>query len=212
MKNLSLIIIAFLIFSMMITFWERTSIKEVTIGQQVWMTENLDTEKFQNGDPILQARSSGEWKAYANDGTPAWCYYEKNPLNGKKHGKLYNWYAVNDPRGLAPNGWHIPNNDEWRTLADYLGGDDIAGNKMKSKNAWSDYGNGTNESGFNGFPSGYCLEDGSFTNMGKFGFWWSLTENDEVIAWYSSLFYKNSYLSIHHFSKSFGFSVRCIKN
>jgi uncharacterized protein (TIGR02145 family) len=88
----------------------------ITIGTQVWMTENLNVEKFRNGDPIPEAKTEGEWKAYGEAGEAAWCNYDNDPKNGEKYSKLYNWYAVSDPRGLAPQGWHIPSDEEWGCL------------------------------------------------------------------------------------------------
>ena len=118
--------------------------KEVPIGKQVWMTKNLDVAKFRNGDPIPEAKTDEEWVKAGENEQPAWCNYDNNPANGSKYGKLYNWYAVNDPRGLEPQGWHIPSNDEWTVLTDYLGGELNAGAKMKSKTGWAEDGNGTN--------------------------------------------------------------------
>ena len=115
---------------------------EVTIGNQVWMTKNLNVDKFRNGDVIPEAKSEEEWKKAGEEGKPAWCYYENDPANGAKYGKLYNWYAVNDLRGLAPEGYHVPTNDEWTVLIDYLGGGEVAGKKMKSKSGWDSYTTG----------------------------------------------------------------------
>jgi uncharacterized protein (TIGR02145 family) len=94
----------------------------VTIGKQIWSSKNLDVEYFRNGDPIPQAKTCEEWKLASENKKPIWCYYFFDPNNGKLYGKLYNWYAVNDPRGLAPIGWHIPEYSEWKQLIDYLGG------------------------------------------------------------------------------------------
>jgi uncharacterized protein (TIGR02145 family) len=102
----------------------------VTIGTQVWMTKNLDVSTFRNGDPIPEAKTDEEWKKAGENKQPAWCYYDNDPANGAKYGKLYNWYAVNDSRGLAPVGYHIPSDAEWTKLEVFLGAD--AGNKMKS--------------------------------------------------------------------------------
>jgi uncharacterized protein (TIGR02145 family) len=93
----------------------------VTIGSQVWMTKNLNVEKFRNGDPIPEARTNLEWEEAGKEGQPAWCYYDNDPSNGFKYGKLYNWYAINDTRGLAPEGWHIPNIEEWEELDSKVG-------------------------------------------------------------------------------------------
>ena len=103
----------------------------VTIGTQVWMTENLDVAEFRNGDPIPEAKSNDEWFRAGREGKPAWCYYNNNSENGFKYGKLYNWYAVNDTRGLAPDGWRIPTDKDWVILAKYLRGYSWAG--MKSE-------------------------------------------------------------------------------
>ena len=114
----------------------------VTIGKQVWMTKNLDVSTFRNGDPIPEAKTDEAWKAAGENKQPAWCYYDNDPKNGTKYGKLYNWYAVNDPRGLAPAGYHIPTDAEWTVLTNYLGGEDVAGKKMKSTSGWDSYTTG----------------------------------------------------------------------
>ena len=103
----------------------------VTIGTQIWTTKNLDVSTFRNGDVIPQASTDEAWKAAGENKQPAWCYYDNDTANASKYGKLYNWYAVNDPRGLAPAGYHIPTDAEWTVLTDYLGGYGIAGKKMK---------------------------------------------------------------------------------
>jgi hypothetical protein len=94
---------------------------EVTIGSQVWMTKNLDVATFRNGDPIPQAKTYEEWEKAGENKQPAWCYYDNDPANGAKYGKLYNWYTVADPRNVCPVGWHVPTDAEWTVLTDYLG-------------------------------------------------------------------------------------------
>lgn len=111
--------------------------KTVTIGAQVWMAANLNVSTFRNGDAIPQVTSDAEWEAAGENKQPAWCYYDNDPKNGTKYGKLYNWYAVNDPRGLAPAGYHVPTDAEWTTLDNFLGDD--AGNKMKSTSGWENW-------------------------------------------------------------------------
>jgi uncharacterized protein (TIGR02145 family) len=103
----------------------------VTIGTQVWTTKNLDVSTFRNGDVIPQASTDEAWEAAGENKQPAWCYYDNDTANASKYGKLYNWYAVNDPRGLAPAGYHIPSDAEWTVLTDFLGDEGIAGKKMK---------------------------------------------------------------------------------
>lgn len=141
------------------------------------MARNLDLATFRNGDIIPEAKTAGEWNAYNQAFEPAWCYNNYNPIDGIKYGKLYNWYAVNDKRGLAPRGWHIPSDKEWAVLSDFLGGDDIAGAKMKSKNDWIENGNGTNSSGFTGLPVDGVDGTGSFPEIGSGTSWWSSTEH-----------------------------------
>jgi uncharacterized protein (TIGR02145 family) len=111
----------------------------VTIGTQTWTTKNLDVATFRNGDPIPEAKTDEEWKAAVENKQPAWCYYDNKAANGNKYGKLYNWYAVVDARGLAPIGYHIPTDDEWTVLSTFLGGEDVAGKKMKSRSGWNSY-------------------------------------------------------------------------
>ena len=186
--------------------------KEVTIGNQVWMSQNLNMDKFRNGDPIPEAKTDEEWeKAYKNK-QPAWCYYDNDPANGAKYGKLYNWYAVNDLRGLAPVGYHIPTDEEWTVLTDYLGGEDVAGEKMKSTSGWAESGNGTNESGFSGLPGSTRNLFGTFVNIGKHGFWWSSTEVTTNNAWSRRLNYDKGDVHRRHFNKTLGFSVRCLRD
>lgn len=195
-------------------------IKYIVIGKQNWMSENLSVETFRNGDPIMNAKTSDEWYKAGDSRTPAWCYYENDMKNGKIYGRLYNWFAVNDPRGLAPKGWHIPGDEEWKQLSDYLGGDTIAGQFLKSKSGWKNNGNGNNKSGFNGLPGGsrsYMLSDGVgvFWQMSEYGYWWSRTKRDnEIIALAgyvvlssdTSGFYRNATSPEH------GLYVRCIKD
>jgi len=186
--------------------------KTVIIGNQVWMTENLNVDKFRNGDPIPQAKTNSEWEAAGNNHQPAWCYYMNDAKSGEKYGKLYNWYAVNDPRGLAPKGWHIPSDAEWKTLTNYLGGRETAGAKMKSKSGWLEEGNGTNRSGFSGYPGGFRYYNGIFSAPGRYGIWWSSAEYDTDNAWYHDLDYDNNYLGTETNFKEAGLSVRCLRD
>lgn len=189
----------------------------VTIGKQEWMTENLNVDKFLNGDPIPEAKTNGEWELASKNKQPAWCYYNNDPQYGAKYGKLYNWYAVTDPRGLAPVGYHIPSDEEWTILSGYLGGTLIAGKKMKGSYGWKDYngnayGNGTNECGFNGIPSGNRYGDGAFpTSSGDYGYWWSSSEFNTDLGNCRSLYFYYDRLSEHNYAKGIGFSVRCLK-
>ena len=185
----------------------------VNIGYQVWMVENLSTARFQNGDPIIEAKTNEEWIDAGNNGQPAWCYYENKPANGVKYGKLYNWFAVNDSRGIAPAGFHIPSDEEWTTLTDYLGYVN-AGKKMKTTTGWKYGVNGTNSSGFSGLPGGYRSENGTFFHIGGYGHWWSSSEygNGSSSAWDRTLNYDSETSYQHNSEKYKGFSVRCLRD
>jgi uncharacterized protein (TIGR02145 family) len=198
--------------------------KTAKIGNQVWMAENLKVIKFRNGDPIPEANSKQQWAYAARNAQPAWCYVEGDPTTSNKFGILYNWYAVNDSRGLAPEGWHIPSDYEWNEIADFLGGNEIAGIKMKSKEGWEGGFNGSNSSGFNGLPGGFCAGE-YYRTTGAGGYWWSSTELDNTNAFYYSLWwgrqldiqYYTEYFPDDHLYrdteiKSLGFSVRCVKD
>jgi uncharacterized protein (TIGR02145 family) len=193
---------------------EAMSFEEVTIGNQIWMAKNLDVSTFRNGDPIPEAKTNEEWEKAGENQQPAWCYYDNDPANGEKYGKLYNWYAVNDSRGLAPAGYHIPSDYEWTTLSDYLGGtaDTTAGTKMKSISGWEVNGNGTNESGFSGLPGGCRDDGGTFYGIGEYGNWWSSTEFSTASAPARGLFYYNSPVGRHYDGKEYGLSVRCLRD
>ena len=171
-----------------VTDTDGNTYKTVKIGNQVWMTENLNVIHFRNGDPISEARSDEEWDKAHKNNKPACCYYDNDPAKGEKYSKLYNWYSVNDPRGLAPKGWHIPTDKDWTVLTDYLGGNDVAGKKMKSTSGWSNNGNGTNESGFNGLSGGLRNANGSFYDIGGGGYWWSALEDGTNDAWGRGLY------------------------
>ena len=181
----------------------------VTIGNQVWTSKNLDVSTYRNGDVIPQVQDKNAW---ANLTTGAWCYYDNDPSNGTKYGKLYNWYAVNDPRGLAPNGYHIPTDEDWTKLTDYLGGVSEAGTKMKSTSGWSYYGNGTNSSGFLSLPGGTRANNGIFYSVGGNGYWWSSKENETYSAWARRLWCNGDFVSRDEGSKLSGHSVRCLRD
>ena len=175
-----------------------------------WATENLNVDRFRNGDIILEAKSEDEWNDAGFNEQPAWCYYDNNPANGVKYGKLYNWYAVNDPRALAPEGWHIPTEEEFKEFTDFLGVD--VGMKMKSTSGWNSNGNGSNSSGFSGLPGGFRSISGSFYKIGEIGCWWSARWLSANSAGNMSLFDKGSNVLKSSDYKPMGFSVRCVKD
>ena len=183
---------------------------EIKIGKQIWMKRNLDVDTFRNGDAIPQAKTDAEWRRAGEQGKPAWCYYENAGLYGEKYGKLYNWFAVNDLRGLAPEGWHVPSDKEWDELVEYLGGEEEAGKRMKTSHGWEDNGNGTDEVGFSGLPGGERNGLGTFDYIGEDGTWWSSTEAITNLAWSRTLIYESGDVSRDFNSKVFGFSVRCV--
>lgn len=190
---------------------EKDTVRELKIGDHTWMAENLSVEKFRNGDPIPQARTKRQWRKAAKTGEPAWCYYGSDSYLGKKNGKLYNWYAVNDPRGLAPEGWRIPTAEEWEQLVIHLGGKSTAGLNMKSTEDWKFNGNGTNSSGFNGLPAGLRNADGIYGFLGEYAKWWTLTEGDTKNAWSHYLCHGSKLAIKYYMNKGYGLSVRCIK-
>jgi hypothetical protein len=188
-----------------------TSPDVVTIGTQVWQSKNLDVVTYRNGDIIPQVTDRSAWGQLT---TGAWCWYANNSANGTTYGRLYNWYAVNDPRGLAPAGYHIPTEAEWTTLTNFLGGASVAGGKMKSTTNWQNPNIGaTNSSGFMGLPGGYrATPNEDFNQLGVVGKFWSSTGFDPSIA--SSLNLVNNSGEIYWIldSKGLGASVRCIKD
>jgi uncharacterized protein (TIGR02145 family) len=192
------------------------SYKTIKIGTQLWTKENLNVSKYRNGDLIPQVTDPTQW---ANLTTGAWCYYNNDPANGAVYGKLYNWYAVNDPRGLAPEGWHVPSNAEWTTLTTFLGGENVAGGKMKEigTSFWrSPNTQATNESGFTGLPANFRFVHGGFIpQIGYWGNWWSSSgEMDSWggVAWYLELNNSSGSVFKDKDGKNAGLSVRCVKN
>lgn len=192
---------------------ETKNIESLVIGEQNWMSKNLDVSTFQNGDLIPEVNNDADWEKAGKLKQPAWCYYNNDTANEKIYGKLYNWYAVTDKRGLAPKGWHIPNEAEWAKLAAELGGERKAGSKLKSVSGWKENGYGTNETGFTGLPAGFRTGEGAFFNLSMGGYWWSSTESMPATAWYHSVSYFLDYLSGEKSGdKEKGYSVRCIRD
>jgi uncharacterized protein (TIGR02145 family) len=193
---------------------------EVAIGSQVWMTHNLDVSHFRNGDSIPHAKTVEEWQEARKNRTPAWCHYNNDPANGPLYGKLYNWYAVSDPRGLAPEGWHVPYSREWEQLVDFLGGRmGVVGIKLRSKSGWVKERNGRNTTGFDALPGGVrdtgAMMDTNqgFGGLGIYGCWWSASgparSGDDL---YSFVLNKGKNSTIHWNDQGVGLSVRCVKN
>ena len=214
-----LILIPFLIFTIslkaQVTDKDGNNYTTVKIGKQQWMVENLDVSHFRNGDSIPEVENGADWQKAGDAGKPAWCYYKGDPANGKTYHKLYNWYAVNDSRGLAPTGWHIPSTSEWADITDYLGGGAIGGRHLKeaSTSHWASPNSGAdNSSGFTALPGGSRGFNGTFVNIGDNGYWWSSSEYDNSNAWNSFLLYSHNFVYWNYYYKLYGFSVRCVKD
>ena len=190
---------------------ERESVK---IGTQEWMQRNLDVTTYRNGDPIPEVEDQTRW-ATTTEG--AWCYYNKSSTNGDVYGKLYNWYAVNDPRGLAPKGWHVATDGEWEMLTDYIGAPDVTGGMLKEEGTvhWNSPNNiyTTSLSGYyRAVPGGYRERNGAFKSIRDVGSWWTSTSVNATNAWYRNI--TNYLINIKRLDsgKGNGMSVRCVKD
>jgi uncharacterized protein (TIGR02145 family) len=190
--------------------------KTVVIGKQEWFAENLRISKYNDGTPIPNVIDNTQW---SNLTTGAWCYYNNDDKYNAKYGKLYNWYAVskttNGNKNVCPVGWHVPKDDEWSVLKDYLGGAIIAGGKMKEviTTSWnSPNTDATNKSGFTGLPGGVRYGSGGYGNIGYSGFWWGSTENDTFNAWNRILDSSSGSAYRNDFNKTGGLSVRCLRD
>jgi len=187
---------------------------EVQIGTQVWMTKNLNVSRYRNGDVIPEVNSPTEW---ANLTTGAWCYYNNESVNGRIYGKLYNWYAVNDARGLAPVGWHIPNDEEWSILTVFLGGVSNSG-KLKATILWDSPNTAaTNSTGFTALPAGtlslsQTTGQWTFFNLQKACYFWCVTEISANASWSRGMAYNSSTIFRNQGNKTIGSSVRLIKD
>ena len=190
----------------------------VTIGTQTWMVENLRVTKYRDGSPILMLDNRTLW---VNDSIGAYCYYNNDSANGKIYGLLYNGPAILNPKKLAPEGWHIPSDEEWQKMIDYLGGENVAGGKLKEKgNAhWLENVGATNQSGFSALPAGQRdaniqVNDqyNSFDWLGLRTFFASSTEWGDKIVWVRNLQNLNGRVNRIHGGGSNGISVRCVRD
>jgi uncharacterized protein (TIGR02145 family) len=192
--------------------------KTVTIGTQIWMSENLKTTKYNDNTDIPLVEDASAWAGLS---TPGYCWYNNDATANKAtYGALYNWYTVNTGK-LCPTGWHVPTDAEWKTLEMYLGltqaeadasgwrGTD-RGSQLKNSTGWNSGGNGTNTSGFSALPGGGRGTTGAFYDVGGLGKWWSSTEYGTSSAWYRLLIYSNGIISRGLLSTPDGFSVRCL--
>jgi uncharacterized protein (TIGR02145 family) len=201
----------------------------VSIGEQCWMKENLRTTTYKNGTPIAYVSDDNAW---SNLTTGAYVWFDFNVNWKDKYGALYNWYAVNDPNGLCPAGWHVPGDSEWTQLTGFIGGTASPhGNKLKSCRQvdsplggdcntsehprweyyhWTIYG--TDDHSFSALPGGDRASFGYFTGIGNFGVWWTSTEYSPESAWYRMVGFAFDHIAVHYNNKRNGNSVRCLRD
>jgi|SaaInlV_125m_DNA_1040241.scaffolds.fasta_scaffold20199_1 uncharacterized protein (TIGR02145 family) len=198
--------------------------KSVIIGEQEWMAENLRTSKYSDGTSIPNVTGNTEWEGLT---TGARSHYDNDNQYEATYGKLYNWYSVNTGR-LAPEGWHVPTDAEWTVLTDYLeanGHEETEGTALKARSSWrgdpwdasqddiSGSGNGSDHYGWNGLPGGQRQDGGYFSfSWSEGGYWWSSLEFSEGSAWSRSLSNFSDSVSRGYSVKSYGFSIRCLRD
>ena len=207
----------------------------VTIGKQVWMAKNLDVSTFRDGTPILESKSAADWYNASTNSLPRWCYYNFDSIeNGQKYGRLYNQAAINNIRGLAPQGWHIPIDSEWLTLINFVGNknytrfynndDTVVAPKLRSTSDWmrsnvyNIFQQGTNETKFNALPGGKCYgysaNSLSFSGQFSYAYFWKLAGNSSSAIYLRCCYENRQYPNIiGEDGGSFsGFYVRCVKD
>lgn len=192
----------------------------VKIGNQEWMSENLNAIVYRNGEKISYSPSEFTWKNLNDNKVGCWCFYNNDSKNGKKYGILYNWYALNDPRGIAPEGWHVASKNDWATLINYLGGNKVAGEKLRTNTGWyidesdtTKLGNGSDEFNFKGLPTGFTKDGARFSGLTTTTYWWTSTEFDDKKAAHGVTLHGGAkYIDFCGPVKRFGFAVRCVKN
>ena len=196
--------------------------KTVKIGNQEWFAENLKTTVYANGDEIPYSRTDESWE---NQEMGMRCSYEHDDAMNAKYGQLYNWYTVDDERGLCPSGWHVPSDEDWQDLEVFLGmsradvslegdrgSDELGmGTKLKAKSGWKNGGNGSDELGFSALAGGYRDYVGYFYNGGYYGYFWSSSPSG-TSAWYRALFSGNAEVRRNFSYQRGGFSVRCVRD
>lgn len=195
----------------------------VKIGDMLWMSENLKVTHYRNGDPITNVTDTSDWAGLSSG---AFCFYDNNIYNESKYGCLYNWYAINDSRNIAPKGWHVPSDEEWKQLEIYLGIHPIdveatgwrgkfEGGSLKVADTTL-YGRistgGAKASGFNGLFCGYRKSNGEFYALGHMAYYWTSSEHNKSNALYRSLYNVRNGIYRGDINKSFGFSIRCVKD
>lgn len=197
-----------------VTDFDGNSYQTIEIGDQCWMMENLKVTHYRNGDPIPNVTDHGTWIGLT---TGAYCDYNNDTSNVAVYGRLYNWFAIDDSRNIAPEGWHVPSDAELQTLVDYLGGDAVAGGAMKETGTthWDSPNSGaTNASGFTALPGGLRDTDDMFDymGMGAVAYFWSSTESPPNHAWTRKLYYTGAIANRLGYYKQYGYSVRCVRD
>jgi uncharacterized protein (TIGR02145 family) len=182
----------------------------VSIGSQIWMKENLKTTRFRNGTSIPNVLNDNDWNALAAE---AYCWYNNEVSFKSEYGALYDWYAVQTQQ-ICPTGWHVPSDQEWTTLIDFLGGLDVAGEKLKETDTehWWSPNPASNETGFTALPGGYRNWSGIFLGMGEYGSWWTTTLSGATDAYHWDMYSNASIVYKNIDARHLGFSVRCIRD
>jgi uncharacterized protein (TIGR02145 family) len=191
---------------------EGNKYKTIQIGNQTWMAENLRTTKYRNGITINNITDNTQWQ---NTITGAYCDYENKTSNICPFGRLYNWYAVTNINQLCPSGWHVPSTEEWTILETYLGGNNNAGIELKStgNKYWQGSNTGANNNtGFSALPGGYRIIHGEFYDMGARGYWWTSSQINSTTATIRSMYSAYTSIGAYNFFKTYGFSIRCVKD
>ncbi len=189
--------------------WNENEYGAIIIGNQIWMAENLRASQFNDHSSITPVADNAQW---ADLSSPGYCSYPA--IVDELYGYLYNWYTVNTGL-LCPVGWHVPSDVEFTTLTTYLGGENVAGGKLKEAGTanWSSTNAGaTNVTGFTALPGGHRINDGTFDFLGTDGFWWTSTESSGADAWLMTLGYNYNSMSRSNNWKKYGLSVRCIND
>jgi len=187
---------------------EGNKYRTIEIGTQTWMAENLRSTKLNDGTDIPFVLDVASWSGLT---TPGYCWFNNDSVG---YGALYNWYTVNTGK-LCPEGWHVPSDEEWTFLTDYLGGKSLAGGKLRETGTshWKSPNDGaTNETGFTGLPAGYRSATGSFSSFRDYGFWWSSTEWSSIGAWYRDVYYGYNSVDRSNSNKKSGANIRCLKD
>ena len=198
--------------------------RTVVIGKYEWMVDNLKTTKYNDGTKIPLVTNDSAW-ASLNSG--ACCWYNNDNSNAEKYGALYNWYAVNTGK-LCLEGWRVPTDEDWNYLESYVNEiigkneapfDDYenygsqTGKYLKANSGWIESGNGPDTFGFSALPGGERqASKGKFFHLGKNGFWWSASEENEFNAWFRCIIYSLNDVTRNTHPKRFGFAVRCVRD